>query len=390
MASRRGTRHDELLARQAALAEFGELALRTDDLDHILNEACRLVGRALRTDLAKVLERQPDGRTLLVRAGVGWEPGVVGRLTVSTEEDTSTAYALATGEPAVSTRSATGAGVRLGWAGRGGQVLLEDLARGAVAEATARGVVEPVGEAAEPGPRERLGLAVAGQEAADAAVRVLDAPFLPGGVRVAKVAGHVELAGQLGVGGELGPAVEGDRPAGVLGQTPEGVGDAGDHRRRALVLVRQQEGETALPLDQGGHVRLAVLLAEDQQVGLPGPERLAPRDLGRPILDPALARDRGGARPAAVAAPAPPPGLGQVAVQAVLAALRAVDVAVDGLVADRRPAVRLVPETPRDLLRRPAGLQALGHVGAQALVGGQLSPPPPASAGGGPGGPGGG
>src|SRR3954452_18646752 len=278
-------------------------------------------------------------------------------------------------------RSATGAGVRLGRAGRGGQVLLEDLARGAVAEATARGVVDPVGEAAEPGPRERLGLAVAGEEAADAAVRVLDAPFLPGAVRVAEVAGHVELAGQLGVGGELGPAVEGDRPAGVLGQTPEGVGDAGDHRRRALVLVRQQEGEAALPLDQGGHVRLAGLLAEDRQVGLPVPERLAPRDLGRPVLDPALARDGGAARPAAVAAPASPPGLGQVAVEAVLAALRAVHVPVDGLVADRRPAVRLVPATPRDLLRRPAGPQALGHVGAQALVGRQLATSLPASAG---------
>ena len=101
MASRRGTRHDELLAQQAALAEFGEFALRTDDLDPILNEACRLVGRALGTDLAKVMERQADGRTLLVRAGVGWEPGVVGRLTVSTGEDTSTAHALATGEPCV-------------------------------------------------------------------------------------------------------------------------------------------------------------------------------------------------------------------------------------------------------------------------------------------------
>ena len=101
MASRRGTRHDELLAQQAALAEFGEFALRTDDLDPILNEACRLVGRALGTDLAKVMERQADGRTLLVRAGVGWEPGVVGRLTVSTGEDTSTAHALATGEPVI-------------------------------------------------------------------------------------------------------------------------------------------------------------------------------------------------------------------------------------------------------------------------------------------------
>src|SRR4051794_1133802 len=102
MASRRGTDHEELLAGQAARAEFGEFALRTDDLDPILNEACRLVGRALRTDLAKVMERRADGKTLLVRAGVGWEPGLVGRLEVTTEEDTSTAHALATGEPAVS------------------------------------------------------------------------------------------------------------------------------------------------------------------------------------------------------------------------------------------------------------------------------------------------
>ena len=91
-----------LLAQQAVLAEFGEFALRADDLDPILNEACRLVGRALGTDLAKVMERQADGRTLLVRAGVGWQPGLIGRLTTSTEEDTSTAHALATGEPVVS------------------------------------------------------------------------------------------------------------------------------------------------------------------------------------------------------------------------------------------------------------------------------------------------
>src|SRR4051812_50074084 len=101
MESRRGTDHEELLAQQAALAEFGEFALRTDDLDPILNEACRLVGRALRTDLAKVMERRADGRTLLVRAGVGWEPGLVGRLEITTGEDTSTAHALATGEPCI-------------------------------------------------------------------------------------------------------------------------------------------------------------------------------------------------------------------------------------------------------------------------------------------------
>src|SRR3954452_25447506 len=103
--------------------------------------------------------------------------------------------------------------MRLGRAGRGRQVLLEDLTRGAVAEAAARGVVEPVGEPAEVGACERLGRVVARQEAPDTPVQVLDAALLPGGVRVAEVARHVELAGELGIGGELGPAVEGDGTA---------------------------------------------------------------------------------------------------------------------------------------------------------------------------------
>ncbi len=59
----------ELLEQQTTLARFGELALKSDDLDEILNEACRLVGRALRTNRAKLLELQEDRRTLLVRAG---------------------------------------------------------------------------------------------------------------------------------------------------------------------------------------------------------------------------------------------------------------------------------------------------------------------------------
>src|SRR3954468_862121 len=101
MASRRGTRPEALLAQQAVLAEFGEFALRADDLDPILNEACRLVGRALGTDLAKVMERQADGRTLLVRAGVGWKPGLVGRLPITTAGATSPAHALATGGPCI-------------------------------------------------------------------------------------------------------------------------------------------------------------------------------------------------------------------------------------------------------------------------------------------------
>jgi len=86
---------------------FGELALRSNDLDEILTEACRLAGEALGTDLAKVVELQEDGKTLVVRAGVGWKPGVVGVATITADADTSEGHALRTGEPMISPDIAT-------------------------------------------------------------------------------------------------------------------------------------------------------------------------------------------------------------------------------------------------------------------------------------------
>ncbi len=92
----------ERLKQQVILAEFGELALKSEDLDEILTEACRLIGEALGTDLAKVVELQEDGRTLLVRAGVGWKPGIVGQTRIDAAQDTSEAHALKTSKPMVS------------------------------------------------------------------------------------------------------------------------------------------------------------------------------------------------------------------------------------------------------------------------------------------------
>ncbi len=97
----------ELLRQQTALSRFGELALRSDDLEEILTEACRLAGEALGTDLAKVVELQEDGKTLVVRAGVGWKPGVIGVATIAAEHDTSEGHALRTGEPMISPDIAT-------------------------------------------------------------------------------------------------------------------------------------------------------------------------------------------------------------------------------------------------------------------------------------------
>ncbi|MDO9710297.1 sensor histidine kinase [Paracraurococcus lichenis] len=92
---------DRLLAQQTALARFGELALHSEDLQEILHDACRLVAEGLETGLAKVLALQPDGRTLLVVAGVGWEPGVVGHAVLRADPGTLEACALADPDPLV-------------------------------------------------------------------------------------------------------------------------------------------------------------------------------------------------------------------------------------------------------------------------------------------------
>ncbi len=97
-----GGDHLKRLRLETALARFGELALRSDDLDEILTEACRLVGEALGTDLAKVMALEENGETLFVRAGVGWKPGVVGEVRLKVADNTSEGLALKTGEPMIS------------------------------------------------------------------------------------------------------------------------------------------------------------------------------------------------------------------------------------------------------------------------------------------------
>ncbi|MBB3910259.1 PAS domain S-box protein [Sphingomonas desiccabilis] len=93
--------HSEMMRRQRALADFGDFVLDHEDLDEILNEGCRLVAEALGVDLAKVLEIDRETNTGLVRAGVGWRPGVVGHERVDLSERSSEAYAIERTEPVI-------------------------------------------------------------------------------------------------------------------------------------------------------------------------------------------------------------------------------------------------------------------------------------------------
>ena len=91
-----------IIRQQNAFSAFGERALWANDLLEILQEACVLVGEALRADLVKVMELQEDGVTVLMRAGIGWEPGLVGHVRVRADAKSSEGYALRHGEPVIS------------------------------------------------------------------------------------------------------------------------------------------------------------------------------------------------------------------------------------------------------------------------------------------------
>jgi two-component sensor histidine kinase len=81
------THSNSLLDQQRVLAAFGEVALKAEDLNVLLTEACNLVRQALKTDFAKVVELLPDSTMMVVRAGVGWKPGVVNVVVLSAGEN---------------------------------------------------------------------------------------------------------------------------------------------------------------------------------------------------------------------------------------------------------------------------------------------------------------
>jgi len=93
---------EKLRKQGATLADFGERALESSNIGELLQEATQRVSEAVEVDLVKVLELLPDGRNLLVRAGVNWNPGVVGHATISADDGSAAGHALRTGAPVIS------------------------------------------------------------------------------------------------------------------------------------------------------------------------------------------------------------------------------------------------------------------------------------------------
>jgi two-component sensor histidine kinase len=93
---------ERLRQQRASLADFGLQAFRGSDLDELLSCAVRLVSDAVDIKLVKILELLPGGDRLLVRAGVNWNPGVVGHATIGADINSPAGFALRTSEPVIS------------------------------------------------------------------------------------------------------------------------------------------------------------------------------------------------------------------------------------------------------------------------------------------------
>lgn len=86
---------------QQAVAHLGRAALETEDLQAVFEMAVGLVAQTLDAEYCKVLELLPDGQELLLRAGVGWKEGLVGRATVGAGADSQAGHTLCSSAPVV-------------------------------------------------------------------------------------------------------------------------------------------------------------------------------------------------------------------------------------------------------------------------------------------------
>ena len=87
---------------QKILAELEVLALQGTKFIELLNHTARLTAEGLAAEYCKVLEYIPAENRLLVRAGIGWDEGVVGSASVGADLASPAGYALRTGKPVIS------------------------------------------------------------------------------------------------------------------------------------------------------------------------------------------------------------------------------------------------------------------------------------------------
>lgn len=86
---------------QEIVARLGERALTEVDLQKLFDEVVTTIADILGVEFVKILELVPGDAELLLRAGVGWQPGLIGVAHETTGRHSHGGYALASGGPIV-------------------------------------------------------------------------------------------------------------------------------------------------------------------------------------------------------------------------------------------------------------------------------------------------
>lgn len=90
-----------LLNQQAVLAEFGSFAFRSADLQDILDKTASICATYLDTPYCKVCCFRPRHNDLLIVAGCGWKPDVVGKAVSKADSTSPGGRAFVTGKPVI-------------------------------------------------------------------------------------------------------------------------------------------------------------------------------------------------------------------------------------------------------------------------------------------------
>src|SRR3954468_22912745 len=95
---------EEMRQHVRILADLGRLAGSSTDLQTFLQQAVVQVARATSIHHVKILRYRPESSDLLVIAGTGWKPGVVGAAALSADLRSPPGRSFQIGEPIALTK----------------------------------------------------------------------------------------------------------------------------------------------------------------------------------------------------------------------------------------------------------------------------------------------
>jgi two-component sensor histidine kinase len=90
------------LRQQEILAELGVVSLHRTPFRELLDRTVEFAAEGLQAELCKILEYIPEDNRMLMRAGIGWNPGLIDVASVGADLESPSGYALRTGQPVIS------------------------------------------------------------------------------------------------------------------------------------------------------------------------------------------------------------------------------------------------------------------------------------------------